>query len=137
MAVANPSDDSGSLPDNPADNPTGDPAGNSFRPLTAVNSPVSEALILICDKCGSKLATGSISNPAQELKTCLKESIRTLGQKDRFRAATTSCLGLCPEGKATVAIATSDQTRFFTIEGDALMTGVRECAEFILNEAKK
>jgi predicted metal-binding protein len=86
--------------------------------LTPQASPVSEALILICEKCGKKLAPDSEPNPARELQLLLKEKIKNQGKKGQLRAVITSCMDLCPKGEIAIGISvTAGKNRYFTLEG--------------------
>jgi predicted metal-binding protein len=86
--------------------------------LTPHVSPVSEALILICEKCGKKLVADSEPNPARELQLLLKEKIKTQGKKGQLRAVITSCMDLCPPGEIAICISvTAGKNRYFTLEG--------------------
>jgi predicted metal-binding protein len=87
--------------------------------ITSVDSPVSEALILICEKCGKKLSN-SDDNPARALQGALKEKIKSDGNKGVLRAVITSCMDICPKDEIAIAISKSgtEQDRFFTLKSD-------------------
>lgn len=87
----------------------------------ATPSPVTESLILICEKCGKKLATSSDrdENPAVILQKKIKERIREDFGKGKFRCVLSTCMDVCPNGKLTLAISPADTKgtdRFFTFE---------------------
>jgi hypothetical protein len=91
--------------------------------LNPVVPPVSEALILICEKCGKKLARDSEENPSRALQSELKGKIKALDGKGKLRAVVTSCMDICPEGEIAIGISPSEsrggKDRFFTVkEGD-------------------
>jgi predicted metal-binding protein len=67
-------------------------------------------LILICEKCGQKLAKKSGlesagENVARQLHAALKAEIAASGERGSYRAVVASCMNLCPEGLVTAAIA--------------------------------
>jgi hypothetical protein len=72
--------------------------------LTPVASPVSDALILICEKCGNKLCRAPGENPAREIAQRLKQDIRALGDKRKVGCVLASCIDVCPEREIAVAI---------------------------------
>lgn len=65
-------------------------------------------LVLICEKCGSKLKQGE-ENPSLVLKNQLKKRLLEKSLWGPNRVVTTSCLDICPEGKVAVAFV-SDRT---------------------------
>lgn len=71
--------------------------------ITPVDKTVSEALILVCEKCGKKLATGD-ENPARALQLAMKEEIKATGRKGQIRAVSSSCLDVCPKDEIAIAI---------------------------------
>jgi predicted metal-binding protein len=87
--------------------------------ITSVKPPVSEALILICEKCGKKLSN-SEDNPSRELQSALKEKIKSDGNKGVIRSVLTSCMDVCPKDEIAIAITTSDggKDRYFTLKSD-------------------
>jgi predicted metal-binding protein len=101
--------------------------------IIQVQKPVTEALILVCEKCGKKMAGGTDENPARNLQLAMKEHIKTTGKKGELRAVLTSCLDVCPKDEITVAVlATSSHTHttFLTIKGN-----VEKKAEEVLEKA--
>lgn len=96
--------------------------------LTPVRSPVSQALILVCEKCGRKLAGEGEENPAKALQLSLKERIKADGKKGVLRAVVTSCLDVCPKGEVTVGIVREGSREFFTLRGN-----VEHAAETVLD----
>jgi predicted metal-binding protein len=89
--------------------------------LSPVASPVSEALILVCEKCGKKLVPEGEENPSKRLQLALKQRIFETGRKGRLRAVVSSCLDVCPVGELTVAVLSTGEAaearRFFTLKG--------------------
>lgn len=89
--------------------------------LTSVPSPVSQALILICEKCGKKLAPNDEENPSKTIQLALKEHIKSAGKKGVLRAVVSSCMDICPKGEIAVGIINVSPTnrgeRFFTYDG--------------------
>lgn len=66
-------------------------------------SPVTVALIFICEKCGKKIARGD-DNPSRDLQQDLKALIKERGGKGKIRAAISSCIDVCPRNAIAVAI---------------------------------
>jgi predicted metal-binding protein len=89
--------------------------------LSPVASPVTEALILVCEKCGKKLVPEGEENPSKRLQLALKQRIFQTGRKGRLRAVVSSCLDVCPVGEITVAVLAAGEAaeagRFFTLKG--------------------
>jgi predicted metal-binding protein len=110
--------------------------------MNDVPSPVSEALILVCEKCGKKLVSGDEENPSRTLQTSLKEKIKEEHGKGKFRAVITSCMDICPKDEIAVAIvrpskssndsATESKDEFFTVIGET-----ESLRDDILARAKK
>lgn len=76
--------------------------------LSPVKSPVSQAIIMICEKCGQKLlatAPAGAPNPATEFQRNMKTEIKNRFGKGVVRAVSSSCLDICPEGRVAVGIA--------------------------------
>jgi predicted metal-binding protein len=101
--------------------------------INPVEAPVSEGLILICDKCGKKLESKSEENPARELQSELKEQGKRRFGKGKIRTVLTSCMDLCPKGEIAVAILKNDSpfqnSQFFTVSAETKNT-----AEFLINQ---
>jgi predicted metal-binding protein len=90
--------------------------------ITPAKSPVSEALILICEKCGKKLSN-SDENPARALQAALKEKIKSDGNKGVIRAVITSCMDVCPKDEIAIAVSKAGgpsgcKDTFFTLKSD-------------------
>jgi predicted metal-binding protein len=86
--------------------------------ITPVKPPVSEALILICEKCGKKLSN-SDENPSRALQAALKEKIKSDSNKGVIRSVLTSCMDVCPKDEIAVAISkTGGKDKYFTLKSD-------------------
>lgn len=85
--------------------------------LASSASPVSAALIAICEKCGRKISgEDGEANVSRRLQKSLKAEIAAQERKDELRAIVSSCLHLCPNDAVAVAIlpvAGQGQARFF------------------------
>jgi hypothetical protein len=67
----------------------------SHSKLKTAEAPVSESLIMICEKCGKKLSSDAEENPAR----------------------VTSCMDICPQGEIAIGFArTGKPNEFYTIE---------------------
>ena len=84
--------------------------------LKKAESPVKKGFLLVCEKCGKKLAGNSEENPARTLQKALKEKVKAELPSDTIRPLVSSCMNVCPDGEITLAIV-EDQAphRFFTI----------------------
>lgn len=88
--------------------------------MKSAPSPVSRALILICEKCGKKISGDSAgdTNVARLLQQSLKATIAESGNKGVARALITTCLNVCPKDAVAVGlVATSGAApRFFEVD---------------------
>ena len=87
--------------------------------LESTPSPVTTGLILVCEKCGKKLAEAESlpANPALNLQKLLKATIKERYGKGKARALITSCMDICPAGRISVAVALQQALPvYFTIE---------------------
>ena len=102
--------------------------------MTPAESPVSQALILICEKCGIKISPDPEKNLARALAADLKQKIKDAGGKGKVRAVVTGCLDVCPEKQLTFAISRSGASddEFYTLAGNFEMA-----ADFILGHVSK
>jgi predicted metal-binding protein len=73
-------------------------------------------LVLVCEKCGKKLARKSGDNPAIEMKDWMKKQLRDRDLWGRTRVVTTSCLDVCPEGRVAVAFVSDRKDLEATVE---------------------
>lgn len=61
-------------------------------------------LVLVCDKCGKKLADAAGgTNPAATLKDWLKKELVSRSLWGSSRVVVTSCLDICPEERIAIA----------------------------------
>lgn len=70
-----------------------------------------ENLVLVCEKCGTKLEKPGSENPSRELKDWLKKQLLTKSLWGANRVVTSSCLDICPEGKVAVAFVSDHRER--------------------------
>lgn len=78
---------------------------DSFQPEAP---PWSDALVVICSKCGKKLASKENEDPSEELKGELKSRVKEEGLKHQLRVVTSSCMDLCPKDRIAVAVIRRD-----------------------------
>ena len=98
-----------------------------------VTSPVSEALILICEKCGKKLSRVPDDNPSRTIQLRLKEEIRADGSKGKLRCVLTGCMDVCPDRAIAVGFSRTEKPdQFFTFTGQP-----EEAAQVILEKIRK
>ena len=101
--------------------------------MVSVAPPVNQALILICEKCGKKLAPDSENNLSQTLGLELKAKIKAAGGKGKIRAVVTGCLDVCPDGAIAIGISRANAfgDEFYTFNdhfetaADAILTHVQ------------
>jgi predicted metal-binding protein len=90
--------------------------------MHSIDPPVSNALILVCEKCGKRLDSDSDKNPSRQLVSRLKKLAKKRLGKGEVRALATSCMDVCPDDQVTVAVVTlrgaASNTRFFTVGVD-------------------
>lgn len=97
---------------------------NNIKP---VPSPVSDALIMICEKCGKKLAATEDpeQNPSRQLQKQMKETVKERFGKGKIRPVVSSCFDVCPKDEVTVAIVRFDngakKSQFYCIPKDDFM----------------
>ncbi len=105
--------------------------------MHSVDSPVSTALILVCDRCGKRMKSDLDKNPSRQLVSRLKKTSRELFEKGEVRAALTSCLDVCPRDRLTIAIVAThgpvSQPRFFTVRAD----DIDDTSQKILKDVRK
>lgn len=105
--------------------------------MHVVEPPVSTGLILICEKCGKRLKADFDENPSRALVARIKKASREVFAKGQVRAALTSCLDICPEGRISVAIVPTgdhaDGARYFTVKP----SDPKDTSESIVKEARK
>jgi predicted metal-binding protein len=101
-----------------------------------IDPPVSNALVLVCEKCGKRLDSGSDKNPSRQLVSRLRKMAKKRFDKGEVRAVATSCMDICPDDEVSVAIITfrgrDKDTRFFTVDVD----DVEETSHRILREVQ-
>jgi predicted metal-binding protein len=73
------------------------------RLLQSVESPVAQAMVLICAKCG-KRAGGSGKNVSHRLASHFKRQVKREFSKGDIRIVLTTCMDICPDDRVTVAI---------------------------------
>ena len=77
--------------------------GKAKRLVRDVESPVSRAMVFICEKCGRR-AERDGKNASQRLASKLKRACKRRFERGAVRIALTSCMDVCPEGQITVLI---------------------------------
>jgi predicted metal-binding protein len=73
------------------------------RLIEDIDSPVSRAMVFICEKCGRR-ADRDGKNPSHRLASKLKRACKRRFGRGEVRIALTSCLDVCPEEHITVLI---------------------------------
>ena len=73
------------------------------RLVTDAESPVSRAIVFICEKCGRRADLGG-KNASHRLASKLKRACKRRFERGAVRIALTSCMDVCPEQQITVLI---------------------------------
>ena len=73
------------------------------RPVRDAESPVSRAMIFICEKCGRR-GDPDGKNASHRLASKLKRACKRRFERGEVRVALTSCMDVCPEEQITVLI---------------------------------
>ena len=63
--------------------------------------------IVICRKCSKKLDGGFGPDGTQSLRGALRDALRTAGRRGQVGLLEVGCLGVCPKGAVTVALASA------------------------------
>jgi predicted metal-binding protein len=71
--------------------------------VSDAESPVSRAMIFICEKCGRR-GDFDGKNPSHRLASKLKRACKRRFERGEVRIALTSCMDVCPEDHITVLI---------------------------------
>lgn len=83
--------------------------------MKRIPAPVSEALILICEKCGKR--------ESRSLMDDLKTQIKARGSKREFRVLRTSCMNVCPKRGVTLAVLrTHGESAFVVVDETSEIT---------------
>jgi predicted metal-binding protein len=102
--------------------------------MHTIDPPVSNALVLVCEKCGKRLDSDADENPSRRLVSRLKKVAKKRFGRGEIRAVATSCMDVCPDDRVCVALiafrGASSNTRFFTVNVD----DVEETSQRILRE---
>ena len=99
----------------------------SDKNIKQVPAPVSDALIMVCEKCGKKVAgtDDPDQNPSRQFQKAMKEKVKAKFGKGKVRPVVSSCLDVCPKDEITVAIVRFDgntkASKFYTIPKNDLM----------------
>ena len=80
-------------------------SGMKNEPIVPENAPWSDALVLICSKCGRKLESDVGEDLSEKIKSDLKSRIKEEDLKDRIRVSTSSCMDICPKDRIAITVA--------------------------------
>ena len=73
------------------------------RLVADVESPVSRAIVFVCEKCGRRSDSDG-KNASHRLASKLKRACKRRFERGEVRVALSSCMDVCPEGQITVLI---------------------------------
>jgi predicted metal-binding protein len=73
------------------------------RLVHPVESPVAQAMVSICEKCGKRVG-GSGKNASHRLASHFKRQVKRQFSKGDIRIVLTSCMDICPDDCIAVAI---------------------------------
>jgi len=77
----------------------------SKPPAIEVTPTPWREIVLVCRKCTRRLDGGFGKKHREPLRGELKTALRSAGRRREVRVIEIGCLGLCPKGAVTVAIA--------------------------------
>src|ERR1700722_15646217 len=77
--------------------------GKAKRLVRDAESPVSRAMVFICEKCGRR-GDFDGKNASYRLASKLKRACKRPLERGEVRIALTSCMDVCPEDRITVLI---------------------------------
>src|ERR1700727_2175252 len=77
--------------------------GKAKRLVRDAESPVSRAMVFICEKCGRRRDVEG-RNASHRLASKLKRACKRRFERGEVRIALTSCMDVCPEDQITVLI---------------------------------
>ena len=75
----------------------------SKKLVQSVESPVAQAMVSICEKCG-KRAGGDGKNVSHRLASHFKRQVKREFDKGDVRIVLTTCMDICPDDGVAVAI---------------------------------
>jgi predicted metal-binding protein len=80
-------------------------------------NPWSEAIVMVCTKCGKSISgLKEDGNAGENLKTYLKRSFKESGDLSKIRIVTSSCLDVCIDETQAVTISkTNGETTTLTL----------------------
>ncbi len=74
-----------------------------------------EAVALICTKCFDRLPQSFQTSELMDLRSWLKERLRSDGNWDRLRVLTTGCQGICPTDQICMYLQNRNQENSDTV----------------------
>lgn len=95
----------------------GKSAENRTR-FSSEETPVSNTMVWLCEKCGAKLSRDDSNNPARSIQKAFKHIVSEKKEKREIRAMVTTCMNVCPKEKMAAGIIDlkSGKTRFVSFE---------------------
>lgn len=66
--------------------------------------PVSQSMIWICEKCGSKLSRSDNESPSRDLQKAIKHLLSENKEKRNIRVMVSGCMNICPKEKIAASI---------------------------------
>lgn len=95
-----------------------DKAGETKTRFTPEESPVSETMLWVCEKCGFKLVREDENSPARSIQKAVKSILSDKKQKKQIRCMVTTCMNVCPTDKIAVGLVDlkSGKIRFLSFE---------------------
>jgi len=79
------------------------PMSKTKKLVRDAESPVSRAIVFICEKCGRRADLDG-KNASHRLAAKLKRACKRRFERGEVRIALTSCMDICPEEQITVLI---------------------------------
>lgn len=86
--------------------------------LNPVSAPLSQSMILICEKCGAKDILPNETNLSHTLQLGLKEEIKNTMSKGISKAVLTGCMSICSVNQISVGVIAlaGSKSAFYTVE---------------------
>lgn len=100
--------------------------------IQKINLGWESAVVMICKNCGKQFQDQKAQEAPEQIKSKLKAKVKTeLGKQ--VRVITTSCLGVCPEDKIVIVLASRKDPAVFKSYSVASEVNTEELYKVIFN----
>lgn len=76
----------------------------SARPVQSIATPIRQAMVFICEKCGKRVAGSGHKNPSHRLASQFKRDLKHTFDKGDVRIVLTTCMDICPENNVAISV---------------------------------